>query len=143
MFHPKINYNSILELVSIYPDLFDSKHTIQNLRENYALIRIDPTQTYVFSSEIRALYHGKEKDELLQKSRINMIEYFDIIDKNGCPNYNSLTTKPVWNLLNKSIYYFDKKIKPSKIFIEFPIERNCEIIIERDILKPDELVDVI
>lgn len=143
VFPKKINYSSVYtELTSIYPDLFDSKHTIESMRENYAIVRVDPTQTYVFSSEIRVLYYGDEKTRLLNQSRVKLTDYFDIIEKNGYPNYN-INTKPMWNLINKQMYYFSKNVSLPKTFIEFPIERNCEIIIERDILKPEELVDII
>ena len=139
----KINYSSVYtELISIYPDLFDSKHTIESMPENYAIVRVDPTQTYVFSSEIRALYYGDEKTKLLNQSRIKLTDYFDIIEKNGYPNYNK-NTKPMWHLITKQMYYFSNNVSLSKLFIEFPIERNCEIIIERDVLKPEELVDII
>lgn len=139
----KINYTSIFsELLSVYPDLFDSKKEIKNFQENYALIRVDPNQTYVFSSEIRALYFGDERTKLLNKSRVKLTDYFDIIQKNGYPNYN-INTKPMWNLINKQIYYFNRNISLPKTFTEFPIERNCEILIERDILKPEEMVDIL
>ena len=139
----KINYSSVYtELTSIYPDLFDSKHTIQSAPENYAIVRVDPTQTYVFSSEIRALYYGDEKTKLLNQSRLKLTDYFDIIEKNGYPNYNR-NIKPMWHLINKQMYYFSNNVSLSKLFTEFPIERNSEIIIERDVLKPEELVDII
>lgn len=139
----EINYSSVYtELTSIYPNLFDSKHIIESMLENYAIVRVDPTQTYVFSSEIRALYYGDEKTKLLNQSRVTLTDYFDIIEKNGYPNYQGIN-KPIWHLINKQMYYFSNNVSLPKLFTEFPIERNCEIIIERDVLKPEELVDII
>ena len=138
----KINYDSIQsELISLYPDLFD-KYLNEIFMSNIAIIRVDPNETYVFSSEIRANYYGKEISPMLEKSRITLTEYFDKIKSNSAPNYQC-ENQPVWNLITRDIYYFSKHYQLPNFFSNSPIERNSEILVARDIIHPNELADII
>jgi len=139
----KINYDSIQsELISLYPDLFNSKYLNEIDMCNIAIIRVDPNETYVFSSEIRANYYGKEISPMLDRSRITLTEYFDKIKSNSAPNYQC-ENQPVWNFITRDIYYFPRNIKVPKMYSDSPIERNSEILVARDIIHPNELADII
>lgn len=139
----KINYDSIQsELISLYPDLFDSKYLNEIDMSNIAVIRVDPNETYVFSSEIRVNYYGEEIYKNLNKSRISLIDYFKQISNNCKPYYFS-EKQPVWNLITRDIYYFSKNYQLPKFFSTSPIERNSEILVARDIIHPNELAGII
>lgn len=136
----EINYSSInSELNEVYPDLFDSDTIMDTPLHNIVVIRIDPRDTYVFSSPIRTHYYGEDIKRMLNQSRISLCDYFKIIEKNGIPVYKN----PQWHLISRKMYYFPDHFQIPTIFSADPIEQNSEIIVECDIILPEHFVAII
>jgi hypothetical protein len=107
-------------------------------------IRVDPDNTYVFSSEIRATH-----PEHIEKSKKTLTAYLETIRKNAeiLPTLYPLSekkTQPAYNL------YSSELVPVSNDGIEYttvmyplnssPIERNSEILVSIPHLTPDYFV---
>lgn len=107
-----------------------------------ATIKIDPKQTYVYSSEIRAI--GNYRD--LLRSRIPLMTYFDRLKENeelisfyklqydlkqttNIITYRKSIIKVNYTKYNSNNYYFNYDISyPNMDY--FPIEKNSEIVVK-------------
>lgn len=118
-------------------------------------IRIDPKQTFVYSSEIRAkfipsfrfgtLEYIDNLEKEVSKSRKTMIEYFQILHQNDLlfdeVNVNpDCIQKPWYNLFSSRLQMF-----PNTYNITYPwdyenINRNSEVLVRVNNLTPDFFV---
>ena len=117
-------------------------------------IRVDPTKTYVYSSEIRTretskLSSGNEDDIQceVEKSKKLLSWYFDVLEE----NQKSLLPKPwdpkscfvhhsrySWNLFSSELV-LDHTGYP---FDDINVARASEILVELDVIPPHVLIDV-
>ena len=124
-----------------------------NSSKNKIFIRVDPNQTYVYSSEIRVYmppskYHSIQYNNYLKQSRKTLTEYLDIIAENKEQLQNQDETA-VYNLYTSHIQAIHKTRSP---FIEhfdnrrnyplntLPINRTSEILVRMPHLTPDYFV---
>jgi len=133
------------ELVSLYgPDL--------NLRLK-VWIRIDPTRTFVYSSEIRAKFRPQSKfgtpeylenlEQEVSNSRKTMTEYFKILEQNslildGINTNPDCIQKPFYNLFSSRVQMFN-------VNQQYPwdvenINTNSEVLVRVNILTPNFFV---
>jgi len=126
-----------------------------NSSKNKIFIRVDPNQTYVYSSEIRVYmppsrYHSIQYNNHLKQSRKTLTEYLNIIaeNKEHLQNKNQDETA-LYNLYTSHIQAIHKTRSP---FIEhfdnrrnyplntLPINRMSEILVRLPHLTPDYFV---
>ncbi|NBP64701.1 MAG: hypothetical protein EBU66_08570 [Bacteroidetes bacterium] len=134
-FSRKIDYTSVeSEIISSY-----GEEEI-GIRSR-VFIRVDPDNTYVFSSEIRATH-----PEHIERTKKTLTDYLNIISENSKiyptlfplavtkqqPAYHLYTSRlrPVSNGIKYVMYPLNSK----------PIERNSEILVSRPHLTPDYFV---
>ena len=103
-----------------------------------AVIRVDPANTFVYSSEIRASA-GATYNSLLE-SRIPMLEYLRRIDGHTRIGY-SPGFMPVSNLIN-----YSKSLVPYGALVSFPrstipVERNAEVVVRIPLLPREWMVE--
>ena len=114
-----------------------------------AWIRVDPDQTYVYSSEIRSEYRpgglfgsAKYTSEMYSevwKSRKTMTEYLRIIGENaGMPV--EAGNKPVYHLFSSQVKFIPMKGKAIYPWNEEPINKNSEVLVHIPHLTPDFFV---
>lgn len=111
---------------------------------NYIAIRIDPSRTSVFSSEIRCTSLPKHKtiEGELMKSKKTIDEFIKIVRCNKYYTKNCYEKRqiPVYNLITSHAYTFDEKVKVQYPLNTCPIERNSEILVKIPHLTPDYFV---
>lgn len=96
----------IHEAVSYYDNDF------MKYSKNKIFIRVDPDQTYVYSSEIRVYmpstaYHSTKYNTELKKSRKTLTEYLNILsDNESMIKYKEKGTSPIYNLYTSRIVSF-------------------------------------
>ena len=105
----RIDYTSLMNEIEC---LYKSKGVKLDdaFYKNKVFIRVDPRNTYTFSSEIRDVFTYPKfyhKPDEIYKSRKTMIDYLDIIQKNekiikSCPQ----GFLPVFNLYNLNAHCF-------------------------------------
>jgi len=113
-------------------------------------IRIDPKQTFVYSSEIRAKFSppfrfgtSEYLDNLereVLKSRKSMIEYFQIVQKNSLVLVNE-NMRAYYNLFSSSLQMF-----PNTFNLKYPwddenINTNSEVLVRVNNLTPNFFVN--
>jgi len=113
--------------------------------ENKIFIRVDPSRTFVFSSEIRDIFKHKmwygKIDSIIQNSKKTVSDYLDIIRKNRFIEKNVDTDHKIWyNLFSSEAVVFPKSVQTSDLFDEFPINRCSEILISIPHLTPNYFV---
>ena len=144
----------IHEAVSYYDNDF------MKYSKNKIFIRVDPDQTYVYSSEIRvymasAAYHSTKYNNELKKSRKTLTEYLNILSDNESRiKHKEEGTRPIYNLYTSRIECF---ISPSILYPptrdlfhkndsyntrnypnnEAPVNRTSEILVRLPHLTPD------
>lgn len=134
-----IDYSSVdSEIRSVYGDNSEKESSM-------AYIRIDPEQTYVFSSEIRNIFkHSvwyKNVDTVIQKSKKTLSQYLKIIDENRIVQQQSDPNKKIWyNLFSSQAVSLSIHHHPVEPFDAEPIERNSEILVSIPHLTPDYFV---
>jgi hypothetical protein len=114
-----------------------------------AWIRVDPDQTYVYSSEIRAVYRpdallgsAKYTSEMFSevwRSRKTMTEYLRIIGENARMPVEP-GKKPVYNLFSSDVKLIPMKGKAIYPWNEEPINMNSEVLVYIPHLTPDFFV---
>ena len=137
-------YSRDIDYTSVETEINSSYGEGQIGGESRVFIRVDPDNTFVFSSEIRAL---NPKD--IEKSKKTLSEYLRIIYMNSTI-YNtlfpiSITKKqPAYNLFNSTLIPIENDgIKFTKLkypLINVPIERNSEILVSIPHLTPNYFV---
>jgi hypothetical protein len=129
-----IDYTDITtEIKSLYGDMDDS---------NYIFIRVDPDNTYVFSSEIRATaeYHEKN-DTMIQYSKKTLSEYLQIISDNKKIEENiPKDQKILYNLFSSEATLFPIRTYPEPPFNEHPINKHSEILVSKPHLTKEYFV---
>lgn len=141
MFFRAPYYSRDIDYTSVETEINSSYGEGQIKRETRVFIRVDPDNTFVFSSEIRALNPtdiGKSKKTLSEYLRI--IYMNSTIYKTLLPLY--ITKKqPAYNLFNSQLYPIENnEIKLKYPLINIPIERNSEILVSIPHLTPDYFV---
>lgn len=137
-------YSRDIDYTSVETEIKSSYGERQLGIKQIAYIRVDPDQTYVFSSEIRA-----EKPDDIEKSKKLLSDYLRIIDENAKiyktlfpltethkqPEYDLFTSKLI-PVTNNGISY----TKVSYPLNNSPIERNSEILVSIPHLTSDYFV---
>jgi hypothetical protein len=126
----KINYkNYRTELKSLYGDIIGDKYY-----KYIKCIRVDPDKTYVFSSEIRAAFYGKEQIAEINKSKRTLTEYFQMIKTyKGYTCKNGM--KPLWNLISGNMDYFPIRYQEQYPWNEYPLNKMSEILVDLPYMK--------
>ena len=135
--------NTFEEIHSYYLDEFNID--FRGLDKKYVGIRVDPNNTKVYSSEIRAtcLPHDKKIKTEIPKSEKTLAAYLSIIEQNKVVTIDiKPTEKIVYNLLTSYAYKRPVNYEARYPFNEYPIERNSEILVQLPHLTPDFFVDV-
>ena len=113
--------------------------------ENKVFIRVDPTRTFVFSSEIRDIYtrpmwYGKV-DTIIQNSKKTLSDYLYIIRKNRFIEKNVGTDHKIcYNLFSSEAVVFPKSFRTREMFDDYLIHRNSEILVFIPHLTPNFFV---
>jgi hypothetical protein len=130
----KIDYSSIeTEIASLYGN--DQIHI-----KNTAYIRVNPRNTFVYSSEIRVEYCNK-LTSYIDNSRKRLSSYLYIINQNKIMEDNiPLDRQIFYNLFSSEACYFILDAHPHKPYNDLPINRNSEILVTNPHLTPDYFV---
>jgi len=130
-----IDYTSVeTEINSSYGEgQIKNKHTVY--------IRVDPDNTFVFSSEIRVKYFDNSQ-QFLDLSKQSLSAYLKIINKNKTTIKNVQSEQQIlYNLFSSEVKLFPKTWSlDDLIFNKYPIERNSEILVSIPHLTPDYFV---
>ena len=114
-------------------------------------IRVDPKQTFVYSSEIRAKFSPRfafgtpeylnELEQEVIKSRKPMIEYFRILQDNSRVISNTDSIKKPWyNLFSSRVQMFPNSFNPQYPWDRENININSEVLVRVNILSPNFFV---
>jgi hypothetical protein len=130
----KIDYSSIeTEIAYLYGN--DQIHI-----KKTAYIRVDPDNTFVYSSEIRIEYFNKH-ESFINNSRKRLSSYLYIIDQNKNMEDNIPPDRKIfYNLFSSEACYFMLTAHPHKPYNDLPINRNTEILVTIPHLTPDYFV---
>ena len=111
-------------------------------------IRVDPNQTFVYSSEIRAKFSPRfafgtpeylnSLEQEVIKSRKPMVEYFRILEENS--HIISNNDKPWYNLFSSRVQMFPNTFKPQYLWDRENININSEVLVRVNILTPNFFV---
>jgi hypothetical protein len=108
-------------------------------------IRVDPDNTFVFSSEIRdvfkhSVWYGKA-ETMINNSKKTLSKYLEIISNNMKIIENVKPDKKIWyNLFTSAAVLFPTAANPTEPFDDEPIERNSEILVSIPHLTRDYFV---
>lgn len=129
-----IDYSSIeTEIASLYGN---DQINIKNV----AYIRVDPCNTFVYSSEIRVEYVYKH-ESFINNSRKRLSSYLYIINQNKIMEDNIPSDRQIfYNLFSSEACYFILTANPHKPYNDLPINRNSEILVTIPNLTPDHFV---
>ena len=116
-------------------------------------IKVDPKQTFVYSSEIRAKFSPQfafgtpeylnTLEREVTKSRKLMIEYLQILEENSLHISNSNTDslkKPFYNLFSSRVQMFPNTFTPQYPWDCENINTNSEVLVRVNILTPNFFV---
>lgn len=144
MFFRAPYYSRDIDYTSVETEINSSYGEGQIGGESRVFIRVDPDNTFVFSSEIRAL---NPKD--IEKSKKTLSEYLRIIYMNSTI-YNTLFSmsitkkQPTYHLFSSQLIPIKNNgiefTKSKYPLIDIPIERNSEILVSIPHLTPDYFV---
>ena len=147
IYHPYIFFRAPYYNNSI--DYFSVQSEINSLYSNLDLtnklfIRVDPENTYTFSSEIRAknLYNNQY---LIENSRKSLNQYLQVIKENSIIENNiPKEHRVIYDLFTSRAEYFSTKWHLSKDSIkdDAPINRNSEILVRLQHLTPEYFVNI-
>ena len=114
-------------------------------------IRVDPKQTFVYSSEIRAKFSPRfafgtpeylnSLEQEVRKSRKPMIEYLQILEENSLhiSNTDSLK-KPFYHLFSSRVQMFPNTFTPQYPWDCENINTNSEVLVRVNNLTPNFFV---
>jgi hypothetical protein len=144
MFFRAPYYSRDIDYTSVETEINSSYGEKEIGIKSRVFIRVDPDNTFVFSSEIRALNPSD-----IEKSKKTLSEYLRIIYINSTI-YNTLfplsTTKkqPAYHLFSSKLIPIENNGREYTTlnypFINKPIERNSEILVSIPHLTPDYFV---
>lgn len=112
-------------------------------------IRVDPTRTYTFSSEIRAKFknpHGsgmsdeKATDIAVNNSKKLLTKYFDVLEQNKHLTPTTQAPTAYWNLFSSKKQYFPTVFPGQYPWDVCAIERNSEVLVKTGQLSSDSFV---
>jgi hypothetical protein len=110
--------------------------------ERTLFLRVNPTRTCVFSSEIRA----SSEPEKFIGSKKGMLKYFDIIKRNEeiYSTFDFSYKYPVWNLYDSKISWFptEKKELIKFPWCEYPINTCSEVLVNLPHIPPEWLIEI-
>jgi len=145
IFHPYIffrapYYSRKINYTTPEDEIFSSYDKI-NMKSK-VFIRVDPTRTFVFSSEIRS---GIRVNENIIKSKKTLSEYLKIIKQNSLiENAKKMTDQKIlYNLFTSEAQLFQMSYRIKKPFDKYnsePINRNSEILVSIPHLTPEYFV---
>lgn len=101
-------------------------------------IRVDPDQTFVFSSEIRNVYYDNVEN-VINNSKKTLSKYLEIINNNMKVKAEP-GQKILYNLYTSKAELFPVNSYPVKLFNIYPIERMSEILVSIPHLTPNYFV---
>jgi hypothetical protein len=114
-------------------------------------IRVNPDNTYVYSSEIRAKYSGKygygdpryqtDIDIELNKSKKTMTQYMDIIKINNSIKYDTSELKEVYHLYSSEMMLWSHNRKIFYPFDKESINYHSEVLVNIPHLTPDYFIE--
>jgi hypothetical protein len=108
-------------------------------------IRVDPDNTFVFSSEIRDVYkhlgwYGKA-ETIINNSKKTLSKYLEIISNNREIIENVKPGKKIlYNLFTSESVLFPIAAHPKEPFDDYPIQLNSEILVSIPHLTPEYFV---
>jgi len=137
-------YNNPIDYLTVESEINSLYGTLPNpeTSSGRAFIRVDPENTYVYSSEIRAEYHPQIKydtpeywesiEKEIKKSRKSLTEYLRIIKDNE--SVVSEAKEPVYHLYSsiKLPYNIRHPTYPQN---KEPINKNSEILVGKPYLE--------
>ena len=113
-------------------------------------IKVDPKQTFVYSSEIRAKFSPQfafgtpeylnTLEREVTKSRKLMIEYLQILEENSLHISNANTDKPFYNLFSSRVQMFPNTFTPQYPWDSENINTNSEVLVRVNNLTPNFFV---
>ena len=115
------------------------------------VIRIDPDQTYVYSSEART-HDFDNKMRLLRRSRKSLNQYMDVIEQNKVilppspygwtAQYNIITGIKSYIAFQQHEYKFES-VHNNGIYTSAPNNRNSEILVHIPVIPTSIAVEII
>jgi hypothetical protein len=138
----EIDYTSpMTEVKSLYGNI--STH-------DKVFIRVDPENTFVFSSEIRghyyptiwtgeSMYTSIEMENEVENSRKSMVQYFDVIADNARTKELSGDTYHLYSSQKCNWY---SRSNPKYPYIQWPIHKSSEIYVKIPHLTSDYFVTI-
>jgi len=138
-------YSRNIDYTSVETEINSSYGEGQIGIKSRAFIRVDPDNTFVFSSEIRnifkhSVWYGKE-NTMINNSKKTLSEYLEIINNNREIIENVKPGKKIWyNLFTSEAVLFPIAAHPKEPFDDKQIQRNSEILVSIPHLKPEYFV---
>jgi len=136
----QINYDSVMtEIHSL-----NSETLHQDFMKDKIWIRVDPRNTYTFSSEIRDIFTYPEyyqKPSIIYQSKKTMLEYLDIIKQNKKLIANNTNLYPIFNLFSSKVNF--RKKEPRNIvgpLCKYDVNTNSEVLVHIPCLTPRHFV---
>jgi hypothetical protein len=154
IYHPYIFFKApylknIIDYTSIDTEIESSFGESEIYKPSRVWIRIDPERTYVYSSEIRAVYNPQlhfnspkyleAKENEINNSRKLMTEYLEIINNNSQIKA-SKNFKILYNLYSSEAIQFPYNIVPMYPYNSKNINRNSEVLVRIPHLTPNYFV---
>ena len=127
-------YSRDIDYTSVETEISSSYGNGQIGIEPRAFIRVDPDNTFVFSSEIRAiskhLVWYNKAETIINNSKKSLSKYLEIIKNNIEIKKDVNYDQKIWyNLFSSKAVLFPIRAYPKEPFDDAPIERNSEILV--------------
>ena len=138
-------YSRNIDYTSVESEINSSYGEGQIGIKSRAFIRVDPDNTFVFSSEIRDIFthsgwDGKE-NTMINNSKKTLSKYLEIINNNREIIENVKPGKKIWyNLFTSEAVLFPIDAHPEEPFDDEQIQRNSEILVSIPHLTPNYFV---
>jgi len=134
--HQKIDYSTLKTQIDSSYESWVYTH------ERTLFLRVNPTRTCVFSSEIRA---SREPKKFIGSKKA-MLKYFDIIKRNKeiYSTFNFGSQYPVWNLYDSKISSVPIERKDFIKFpwCKFPTNTCSEVLVKLPYIPPHWLIEI-
>ena len=138
-------YSRDIDYTSIETEI-NSSYGPGQIINSRVFIRVDPDNTFVFSSEIRDTiskheeWIGKE-NIIINNSKKKLFDYLNIININSQTKKNvKRGEKILYNLFTSKAQIFPDGARMTDPYDNLPIERNSEILVSIPHLTPDYFV---
>ena len=136
----------VIDRSSVQSEIIASFGTID---KKCVYIRVDPTRTYTFSSEIRAKFRNPYGSGMSDEKAINiqvgnskklLTKYFDVLEQNKHLTPTAQTPTAYWNLFSSQKQYFPTAFRGQYPWDICAIERNSEVLVKTGQLSSDSFV---